>query len=391
MLLIALLLSSCEDTQRSSSGVGKAAVEKSLSGYPQRVYWGDTHVHTSNSPDAFGFGVRLDAEAAYRFARGEEVTSTLGVKAKLARPLDFLAVADHSDGLGFTKRIYDGPRWLLPNDQFKRWHDMMHEGPEGSQRATAELIDLGGTGEAEQIAGSKSMKKQARATRSIWKKHLKVTERYNQPGVFTSFAAFEYTSMPNGNNLHRVVIFKDDIDKTKQVIPYSITLGNDVERLWDYMDGYEKKTGGEILAIPHNSNVSNGLMFELTEGSGKPMGEAYARRRAAKEPLVEITQVKGDSEAHPFLSPDDEFAGYGTAGWDLGNLDMSHKKEPWMMAGDYVREALKRGLAVAQRTGANPYQFGVIGSTDSHTALATADEDNFYGKHTGNEPAPGVD
>ncbi|NNC54658.1 MAG: DUF3604 domain-containing protein, partial [Pseudomonadales bacterium] len=327
LLLLQLLtfLGSCSDDPPSRSTTGEIALQDPASGYPSRVYWGDTHVHTSNSPDAFGFGVRLDAEAAYRFARGEQVTSTLGVKARLARPLDFLAVADHSDGLGFTKRIYDGPRWLLPNAQFKRWHDMMREGPEGSQRATAELIDLGGSGEAELIAGSKSLKKQARATRSIWKKHLKITERYNDPGVFTSFAAFEYTSMPNGNNLHRVVIFKDNIEKTKQVIPYSITLGNDVERLWDYMDGYEEKTGGEVLAIPHNSNVSNGLMFELTEGGGKPMGEAYARRRAEKEPLVEITQVKGDSEAHPFLSPDDEFAGYGTAGWDLGNLDMSQK------------------------------------------------------------------
>jgi hypothetical protein len=152
------------------------------------------------------------------------------------------------------------------------------------------------------------------------------------------------------------------------------------------MDAYEKKTGGKILAIPHNSNLSNGLMFQLTGPNGGPMTAAYARRRSAKEPLVEATQIKGDSESHPFLSPNDEFANYGDAGWDLGNLTMESKKTPDMLAGDYVREALKRGLLIEQKTGVNPYKLGMIGSTDSHTALATGDEDNFFGKFSGNEP-----
>ena len=192
--------------------------------------------------------------------------------------------------------------------------------------------------------------------------------------------------MRKGDNLHRVVIMRDGKDKADKVLPFSSLIGTTPDQLWDYMDAYEKKTGGKILAIPHNSNMSNGLMFQLTGPDGGPMTAAYARRRSAREPLVEATQIKGDSESHPFLSPNDEFANYGDAGWDLGNLTLETAKKPEMLAGDYVREALKRGLLIEQKTGVNPYKLGMIGSTDSHTGLATGDEDNFFGKHSGNEP-----
>jgi hypothetical protein len=182
-------------------------------------------------------------------------------------------------------------------------------------------------------------------------------------------------------------MFRDGFARTSQVIPVGVTGDGGVDLLWDYMDAYEKRTGGRVLAIPHNSNLSNGLMFELTASDGGPMSAAQARRRAAREPVVEITQIKGDSEAHPFLSPNDEFAGFGVLGWELGNLPLTAAKTDDMLAGEYVREALKRGLSIEERTGANPYAFGLIGSTDSHTSLATGDEDNFWGKHTGNEPA----
>ena len=231
-----------------------------------------------------------------------------------------------------------------------------------------------------------SKDEQDEATRDIWNAHLEMLDRYNKPGEFSAFAGFEYTLMPGGNNLHRVVMFRDGSARTKQVIPYP-GLETDVEGLWDYMTAYEEATGGQVLAIPHNSNVSNGMMFELTGPDGGAMTAEYARKRANAEPIVEVTQIKGDSETHSFLSPNDEFAGFGDPGWELGNLSMTIKSTPDMYAGGYIREALKRGISIEEKLGVNPYAFGMIGSTDSHTAFATGDEDNFYGKHTGSEPA----
>ncbi|MFM5895170.1 MAG: DUF3604 domain-containing protein, partial [Novosphingobium sp.] len=337
--------------------------------YPERVYWGDTHLHTSNSVDAFGFGNRLGPEEALRFASGEEVTSSTGVKAKLARPLDFLVVTDHSEGLGATKALYDAPRMMISDPQLLRWYDLMHQGTKGSLQATAEILDA--RAHNKMPAGLNDPAKAAARTHKIWNESLATVDSYNEPGKFTAFFGFEYTLMQGGNNLHRNVIFRDGIDRVSQVDPLSDAGQIWPEALWDYMDAYEKKTGGKVLAIPHNSNLSNGLMFMLTNPNGGPITAEYARRRAAHEPVVEITQIKGDSEAHPFLSPNDEFAGFGVAGWELGDLAMAEGKQPSMFAGEYVREALKRGLLLEAQTGANPYKFGVIGSTDSHTALST--------------------
>jgi len=355
------------------------------SGPATQLLWGDTHVHTSNSVDAFGFGVKLGPEEALRFARGEEVTSTGGLKAQLERPLDFLVIADHSGGLGATKALYEAPSFLIRDPTLRRWRDEMHKGPEGMQRVTAELIDRAGRNDLP--ATLTDPERQRKTSTNIWTGHSTLVERYNEPGKFTAFMGFEYTLMPGGNNLHRVVMFRDGKSRTDKVLPYDPGQGDTpVSQLWDYMDNYEKVTGGKVLAIPHNSNVSNGLMFELVGPDGGPMTAAYARRRAAREPVAEITQIKGDSEAHPFLSPNDEFAGFGTAGWDLGNLTMQQTKKTQDYAGEYIREALKRGLAIEAKTGVNPYKFGVIGSTDTHTGLSTADENNFFGKHSGVEP-----
>ena len=355
------------------------------SGPASTLLWGDTHLHTSNSIDAFGFGVKLGPEEALRFARGEEVTSTGGLKAKLERPLDFLVIADHSGGLGATKALYDSPGFLIRDPTLKRWHTEMHKGPEGMQLVTGELIDRAGRNTLP--AALTNPERQRKTSTNIWTGHSALVERYNEPGKFTAFMGFEYTLMPGGNNLHRVVMFRDGKSRTDKVLPYDPGQGDTpVSQLWDYMDNYEKVTGGKVLAIPHNSNLSNGLMFELVGPDGGPMTAQYARRRAAREPVAEITQIKGDSESHPFLSPNDEFSGFGTAGWDLGNLTMQAAKKPQDYAGEYIREALKRGLAIEARTGVNPYKFGVIGSTDSHTGLATGDENNFFGKHSGGEP-----
>jgi hypothetical protein len=380
---IALLaLAAC---QRTGSMNGKTDADVKLTAYPERVYWGDTHLHTSNSVDAFAFGAKLGPEDALRFARGEEVTATGGLKAKLDRPLDFLVIADHSGGLGATQALYDAPRLFIRDPTLLRWHDTMHEGPQGRLKVTAELIDLAGRNALPPALSDPEGQK--KRTTKIWTTHSSIVERYNEPGKFSAFMGFEYTLMPRGDNLHRVVMFRDGKERTDKVLPYDPGQGDTpVSQLWDYMDAYTKATGGQVLAIPHNSNVSNGLMFEMVGPGGGPMAAAYARRRAAHEPLVEATQIKGDSEAHPFLSPNDEFADFGKAGWDIGNLTMQRKSTPDMQAGNYVREALKRGLAIEARTGVNPYKFGLIGSTDSHTGLATGDENNFFGKHSGVEP-----
>ena len=384
-----LTLTACDMTvtaggsSPAASGDGTGTVP--VAAYPERVFWGDTHLHTDNSIDAFGFGARLGPEDALRFARGEKVISSTGVPAQLERPLDFLVIADHSDGLGATRRLYDAPRMLIRDETLRKWHDMMHEGPQQSQRAVAELITAAANGKLP--AALRDPANQAKATEEIWRRHLQTIDRFNEPGKFTALGAFEYTLMPDGNNLHRVVLFRDGSAKTSQVRPFP-GLGGQVDELWDYMDAYEKKTGGKVLAIPHNGNVSNGLMWELTMPGGGPMTAEYARRRAAHEPVVEATQIKGDSEAHKFLSPNDEFASFGVAGWELGNLPLTRRSTPDMFGGNYVREALKRGLTIEARTGVNPYRFGLVGGTDSHTGLATADENNFFGKHTGNEPSP---
>ncbi len=389
MMLAALLLGTsglmagCDQVKHAFS---KSDAEIKETEYPEKVLWGDTHVHTANSVDAFGFGVRLTPEDALRFARGEEVTSTTGVKAKLPRPLDFMVITDHAEGLGATKALYDAPRLLITDARMRRWYDMMHEGPEGSQRAMAELLDARGRNDLPEAMLNQS--DAAERTKSVWKSNMKTIEEYNEPGKFTAFHGFEYTLMQGGNNLHRNVIFRDGADKVGKISPIDPTYKATPDEIWNFMEAYEKSTGGRVLAIPHNSNLSNGLMFELTQPGGGPMTAAYAKRRAKLEPVVEITQIKGDSEAHPFLSPNDEFAGFGVAGWDMNNLLGNQNKTPSMYAGEYVREALKRGLLLESQMGVNPYKFGVIGSTDTHTGLSTADDNQFFGKHTGNEPNP---
>jgi len=385
-----MALAGCNAVDESQRGDGEGTIE--LAEYPDRPYWGDTHLHTDVSFDAYGFGNRLGAEEALRFARGEKITSTTGVPAQLARPLDFLVIADHSDQMGSLRRLAEAPRMLIRDTTLLRWHDMLNGGPSRSIRATSEIITAAADNTLPEVM--RKFDPERKNDREIWDTHIALLDRYNRPGTFTALAGFEYSLVPNGNNLHRVVMFRDGKDRTGQVLPFP-SLGqagsgqawNPVVDLWDYMDSYQASTGGQVLAIPHNSNLSNGLMFEMTMANGAPMTAEYARRRAKFEPVVEVTQIKGDSEAHPFLSNNDEFADFGKKGWELGNLDASAKTTSDMLPGNYVREALKRGLSLERRLGVNPYAFGMVGSTDSHTALSTGDEDNFFGKHTGNEPS----
>jgi hypothetical protein len=354
--------------------------------FPTRVFWGDTHLHTAMSMDAGAFGARLKPADAYRFARGEELKSSTGLQVRLSRPLDFLVVADHSDNMGFFPRLQAGDPAFLADPTGKRWYEMIQRGGQDGVKVAVEVI----------VAFSHNKFPPALASvpgtpayRSAWEVAINAAEKYNEPGKFTAFIGYEWTSNTNGNNLHRVVIYRDDGNKASMMEPYTTLkpLGSDDPRdLWKWMAAYEAKTGGSILAIGHNGNLSNGRMFPLADTfTGKPFDRKWAETRARWEPLYEATQIKGDGEAHPFLSPDDEFADYET--WDKGNLDLSVAKKNDMLEFEYARSGLQQGLRLARKLGVNPYKFGMIGSTDSHTGLATAGEDNFFGKHSGVEPS----
>jgi hypothetical protein len=354
--------------------------------FPSRVYWGDTHLHTSYSMDAGAFGARLGPSDAYRFARGEEVVSSTGQRVKLSRPLDFLVVADHSDNMGFFPKLFAGDPAMLADPTGRRWYDMVQKGGSEAVQAALEVIDSFSKGTFPKALASLPG---SPAYRSAWEQTIKAAEEANTPGRFTAFIGNEWTSNTGGNNLHRVVIFRDGGDKASRVEPYTTIkpLGSDNPRdLWKWLSAYEEKTGGRILAIAHNGNLSNGIMFpEIESFSGQPVDREYAATRIRWEPLYEATQIKGDGESHKFLSPNDEFAGYET--WDKGNLNMSVSKRPEMLQYEYARSGLKLGLKIEHKVGVNPYKFGMIGSTDSHTGLATAEEDNFFGKHSGSEPS----
>ena len=348
-------------------------------GYPTNVYFGDTHLHTTLSVDAGTFGNRLGLDEAYRFTRGEEVTASKGYRAKLGRPLDFVVIADHSDGMGFFEMLATGDPVLMDEELGRRWNKMINEGGQSAVDAALELITGFSQGELPWKTNNPELMK------PVWHETIEAAEKYNDPGKFTAFIGYEWTSLVKGNNLHRVVIYKDSGNEARQTLPFTLEDSADPERLWDAMQAYEEKTGGELLAIAHNGNLSNGIMFDVETLSGGPIDRAYAVRRQQWEPLYEATQIKGDGEAHPLLSPDDEFADYET--WDLGNLDMSQAKTDDMLAGEYARSGLKRGLEFEQGLGVNPYKFGMIGSTDSHTSLPAVEENNFFGKHSGVEPS----
>ena len=349
----------------------------STSKYPMKVLFGDTHLHTDLSMDAGAFGNRIGMDEAYQFARGDEVTSSTGIKAKLSRPLDFLVVADHSDGMGFFPDLMAGKDHVMQYEESKKWKKLIDEGKGGD--AALDIIKTFSQGQFPFKTNDVEM------MTPVWKNVVEAAEKYNNPGKFTAFIGYEWTSLIKGNNLHRVVIYRDNGDKAIQQLPFTNEDSSDPERLWDNLEGYEKNTGGKVLAIPHNGNLSNGMMFAETTISGQPFDKSYVDRRAKWEPLYEATQIKGDGETHPFLSPNDEFADYEN--WDKGNLDMSAVKTDDMLQYEYTRSALKLGLKFKKELGTNPYKYGLIGSTDSHTSLATADENNFFGKASNVEPS----
>jgi hypothetical protein len=370
--------------------IGQKYTARSYSPYAERdfadgVYWGDTHLHTSYSMDAGAFGNRLGLDEAYKFARGEQVTASGGLPVRLSRPLDFLVVSDHSDNMGFFPDLFAGKEHILADPKGKDWYDRVKAGQ--GVGVALELIGMFSQG---QWPPGLAYTPDSKPYRAAWDATVAAAERHNSPGRFTAFIGYEWTSLVKGNNMHRVVVYRDGGDKGGQLVPFTTMppQGSINPRdLWKWMADYEAKTGGRVLAIPHNGNLSNGIMFPLeAQYDGRALDAEYATTRIQREPLYEVTQIKGDGETHKLLSPDDEFADYET--WDIGNLDVSAVKTDDMLAGEYAREALKRGLAIETKLGTNPYQFGMIGATDSHTSLATAQENNFFGKHSGAEPNP---
>ena len=370
--------------QVAAPSTAPAPAEPAKAGYPTRAYFGDTHLHTALSLDAGASGTKLMPEDAYRFAKGEEVTGASGQKAKLSRPLDFLVVADHSDQMGLITDLQAGKPEILANPMAKNWYDLMNSGKGGE--AMMSIVTAFGQGkfpkEIMYNPGSKGY-------RDTWQRIIQAAEGANQPGKFTAFIGYEWTSLVTGNNLHRNVIFRDNADKASQVEPFTnYPPGSSNPRdLWNWMQAYETKTGGQVLAIAHNGNLSNGMMFPLIESfNGKPIDREYVETRARRERLYEVTQMKGDGETHPYLSPNDEFADFER--WDKGNLDMTASKQKSMLEFEYARSALKNGLKVEAQLGTNPYKIGLVGSTDSHTGMSTADDNNFWGKTAPNEPNP---
>lgn len=348
--------------------------------FPSRPLWGEQHLHTSWSPDAFAGGTRVGPDEALKYAEGGEITSSTGQPVRLSRPYDWMVVADHSDALGVVANIYEGDPALMADPILKRWHDGMKQGGDAASAVVMEMITLQGEGKIPPAMTDPGTQM------DMWQTMTGIVESHNDPGRFTALIGYEWTSnYGGGNNLHRNVIYRDGKALADQVRPLT-TFDTELPReLWDWMAGYEDKTGGRLLAIPHNGNLSNGLMFSIETPDGHPIDAQWAAARARWEPLYEITQSKGTSEQHPSLAPQDEFANFEI--WDKGNLNVV-PKEPGMIQYEYAREALKRGLKLEDEFGVNPFKFGLLGSTDDHTGISSAEENNFFGKFPTSEPGP---
>jgi len=345
--------------------------------FPTRVLWGDTHLHTAISVDA-GTMNRVGQEDAFRFARGEEIATTYGLRAKLSRPLDFLVISDHAEMYGLMPQLLSGDPEILATEKGRKWYDALKSGDNDKVFATAMEIVASLSGKVPPIKSEKAVK-------NAWQAYTALADKYNEPGRFSAIIGWEYTTM-GGNNLHRNILFRGDASVANRTLPFSQFDSQNPEDLWKFLADFEKRTGAEVLAIPHNGNLSNGRMFSVETFDGKPYSKELAELRARFEPIIEVTQIKGDRESHPSLSPTDEFAGYEI--WDKANLNGTELKKPEMFQYEYAREALKNGLSLERKLGVNPFKFGMIGSTDSHTSMATAEEDNFFGKHSGVEPGP---
>ena len=356
-------------------------------GFPTQVLFGDTHVHSALSADAGGGGTTLMPRDMYRFARGEQVTSNTGQPVKLPRPFDFYMLTEHTDGMGVITDIMRGAPNIMADPDGKRYHEEFAKGGDAAKQASIDLI-----AQFSQGTLSEALLYQPGSTGydNTWRDLVQAAEEFNNPHIFTAMIAYEWTSLVAGNNLHRNVIFRDGPERALQVVPFLMAppAGSpDPRDLWKWMQNYEDLTGGDVLAIPHNPNLSSGIMFALNDTfqDGAPFDREYLETRARWEKLLEIGQTKGDSETHPLLSPTDEFADYEQ--WDWANLDVSEAKTPEMLPFEYARSILKYGLQFQANEGVNPFKLGFVGGSDIHTGLTTQDDNNFFGAFTWMEPS----
>lgn len=347
------------------------------------LYWGDTHNHTGNSFDVYLFGTPSSTpETAYRFAKGLPVINpATGTTWQLNRPLDFLVVADHAEMLGAMPRLYDeGDKLLADSKSGKAFLKLGGNKTEDELLKVYSAVNYANSNEKNELnLTSADLVKDLHSgdkRKSAWERYINTAEKYNEPGKFSAVIGWEWTSTTGGANLHRVVFIREDGETAKKFAPYSTFESDDPEDLWNWLEKTSQKTGANFVAIPHNPNLSMSKMFPLKRLNGEKVNAEYAKARMRWEPLVEVTQIKGDSEAHPVLSPNDEFADFET--YDFALTPDGTRPPP--TSADYVRTGLMRGLEFEQSIGFNPYKVGMVGSTDTHTGISAIEEFNFAGK-----------
>ena len=369
--LFALLLTACSSSTSSGPAYSSSSAVREE---PTDVFWGDTHLHTSYSPDAFFFGnTTADPDTAYRYAKGYPVYHPYHkARIQIHTPLDFLVVSDHAEMMGVPFQLTRGDEQVVNTKNGKRLLKMMQSG-KGSE-AFSEFLSRINSNTPYDDLNTDAIR------RSVWEESIEITEGHYQPGGFTTFFGWEWTSTPGGKNLHRVVFTPQGPSVAKQVIPYSSFDSDKPEDLWAWLEETSSRVNAKFIAIPHNSNISGGLMFNEVDSDGRPITAEYARTRMKWEPVIEATQIKGDSETDPVLSATDEFADFEPFSHVLDSEDIGSGSKPKLGPGDFARSALRRGLEIEAKVGANPYKFGMIGSTDSHTGMSSAEENNFHGK-----------
>ncbi|ETN93967.1 DUF3604 domain-containing protein [Zhouia amylolytica] len=386
-VLSAIFLWGCKDVSKETTikdniPVNETIGTTSVPANPLRnVYWGDTHNHTGNSFDVFLFGTpNSTPEIAYRFAKGEEVESpTTGKPWKLSKPLDFLVVADHAELIGSIPLMYENTPGISDTKTGKTFIDIAPNKSEEGLQKIYDIINYAAfdqPNEANLTAKDLVNDMGGEKVKEAWIRYIETAEEHNDPGKFTTLIGWEWSSNNSGANLHRVVFMPQGADVAKDFLPYSALDSDNPEDLWAWLETTSQRTGAEFVAIPHNPNISLGLMFPETRLNGQPVDKAYAETRMKWERSVEITQIKGDSETHPALSPNDEFADFET--YDFALTPDGIRPAP--TKADYVRSGLKRGLELEHKVGANPYKVGFVGSSDSHTGMSSIEENNFGGK-----------
>jgi hypothetical protein len=351
----------------------------------RQLLWGDTHLHTAYSFDAFLNGNRsADPDTAYRWAKGLPVIHPYHrARVRVNDPLDFLVVADHAEFLGVIRKLYydvhDGPGAKFA----QQVRDAFDSGQGGAM--FAEILPMGvvAPGDTKDPISDEGAPNSLPVAafgeelrRDAWAETTAAADRHNEPGKFTAMIGWEWSSLPSGANLHRVVMTPVDGEIARTFMPFGSDESSYPDDLWAWLDKTTKETGAEFVAIPHNPNISKGYMFGETSLNEAPYTTESARTRARWEPVLEATQYKGDSETHPDLSPEDPFADFET----YTGYIQKNRQTYVANKGDYARSALRRGLEIEERVGANPYKFGMIGATDSHSGLSAYEEDNFWGK-----------